>query len=433
MPPYSDLGEAFLHYIWQEKAFDLHDLRTTAGESLSILHSGAYNARNAGADFSQARIYIDGILWIGDVELHWRASDWRQHGHAEDDAYERVILHVVYKADAEISLADGTALPTLVLEGRISASLAAEYRQLSQNRQWLPCAGHQPAVFESMNLRPWLAELGMERLEHKVIAITAQLEATQQNWNEALYWQIAQALGADVNGAAMLALAQSLPLLTVVKQRQSLAQLEALFFGQASLLPEESDDPYTQELQREYAHLRAKYQLQPISRVHWRFSRMRPANFPTLRIAQLAQLFFQSDYLFSRLLHSQSLEQAREFLQIRLHNFWDTHYLLERSSNKPQPKTLGANAIDAIIINALVPIFYTKGLFRLRPELCTRALAWLSILEAEKNHNTRQWAAWNIAPKSALESQALLHWHKHYCSQHRCLDCVVGKQILRHK
>lgn len=431
--PQPELGEAFLHYIWQQMAFDWQDLQTTRGEPVQIIHVGVHNARNAGADFAHARIYINGILWVGDVELHWRASEWRQHGHADDAAYERVVLHVVHTADTEILRADGLPLPTLALSGRIPAHLAEEYRRLSQSRQWLPCAAHQPDVFRSLDLRPWLAQMGIERLESKMQSIAEQLEATQQNWNEVMYWQIAQALGADVNGAAMLALAQSIPLLTIVKQRQSLTQLEALFFGQASLLPEESEEPYVQELKREYAHLRAKYQLQPISRVHWRFSRLRPAHFPTLRVAQLAQLFFQSDYLFSRLLNAQNLRDTRLFLQIRLHSFWDTHYRLEKPSKTAQAKTLGNSAIDALIINALAPMLYAKGTFRLQSQFCTRTLAFLSGLEAEENHYTRQWTEWEVAPNSALESQGLLHWHKQYCSQHRCLECPAGKRILRHK
>lgn len=423
-------GEDFLHYIWQHKAFDFSDLCTTTGASLQIVAAGKYN-KNAGADFSEAKIYIDGVLWVGDVEIHLRASDWRAHGHSGDTAYERVVLHVVFDPNQPIFYPDGTEIPMLSLQNRISADLISRYKSLIDNEYWVACQAHLPQALDDTDFLGWLAKMGIERLEWKMKAIARQLEATQNNWSELLYWNIAQALGADVNGAAMLALAQSLPLLTIAKHKDNLTQIEALLFGQSGLLQADSEDKYEQILWREYDYLRKKYQLYAINPTHWRFSRMRPANFPTLRIAQLAQLLHQSEHLFAKIIDTVQLKNCEKLFRISLHSFWDNHYLLGKVSETNSRKTLGKTGRTTIMLNTVVPLLFAYGKLRHREELMSRALSWLCMLPAEENQIIDNWLSLGATAINALETQALLHLYKYYCTPRHCLDCAVGKCLLR--
>jgi hypothetical protein len=427
-----EFSESFLHFVWQHKAFELHDLATTEGAKIEILDAGRLN-KHAGADFSEAKIYIDGLLWIGDVEIHLRASDWLNHGHSSDAAYERVILHVVFEADVPICYADGRQIPVFVLSGRVAKKLVINYKALINNENWVACAAHLPPNLSETERVDWLATLGMERLEAREDTIKQQLKATQNDWNELLYWGIAQALGGEVNGQAMLTLAQSLPLLTLYKHRHNLAQIEALLFGQAGLLPvpPQKDNEYLYLLQREYHYLRRKYQLKPINAAHWRFSRMRPANFPTIRIAQLAQLILQSEHLFAKLIEGKDLQRTKRLFKLKLHSYWDNRYLLVEESETVQPKTLGKSTVGLIFINAVLPLMFAYGDLRLRPALRRLAILWFLELPAENNFFIDKWLSLGVTAKNAFETQALLHLHRHYCTPRRCLECVIGCCLLQ--
>lgn len=427
-----EFGESFLHFVWQHKAFELHNLATTEGAPIEILDAGQLN-KHAGADFSEAKIYIDGLLWVGDVEIHLRASDWLNHGHSSDAAYERVILHVVFEADVPIRYADGREIPVFVLSGRIAKKLVISYKSLINNSNWVACAAHLPIDLPAEARENWLANLGIERLEAREEIIKQQLQATQNDWNELLYWGIAQALGGEVNGAAMLALAQSLPLLTLYKHRHNLAQIEALLFGQAGMLPEppQKENKYLYLLQREYEYLRRKYQLKPINAAHWRFSRMRPANFPTIRIAQLAQLILQSEHLFANLIAGKDLQRTKRIFKLKLHSYWDNRYLLAEESEAVQPKSLGKSTVSIIFINAVLPLMFAYGDLRLRPDLRRKAILWFLELPAENNFFIDKWLSLGISAKNAFETQALLHLHRHYCTPRRCLVCAIGRCLLQ--
>lgn len=423
-------SENFLHYIWEYLAFNLKDLKTTQNQKLLIVHPGKHNM-HAGADFSAAKIYLDDILWVGDIEIHINANEWLQHHHQEDNAYERVILHVVFNDNASIKYKNGKAIPMLCLKNRIAPELIQAYETLLKNQSWLACQAHLPEIFYKTNMGAWLKTLAKERLQLKSQNLMHLLAEANEDWSTLLYWQLMQALGAEANGAAMLALAKALPLSIIAKHKNNLSSLEALFFGQANLLDEKSDNAYIQTLNKEYSYLKHKYNLQAISATHWKFSKMRPANFPSIRIAQMAQLLHQSQHLFSKILAADSLEDCEELFYVQLHAFWDEHYVLDKKSTSPSQKRLGQSAINLILINTILPLLYTYGQKRAQEYLIIKVELWLSQLPAEKNHIIDIWNQLGAQAQNALESQALLHLYKHYCTPRHCLSCKIGQCLLK--
>lgn len=422
-------SENFLHYIWEHLAFDLKDLKTTDGQHILIIQPGKHNM-NAGADFSQAKIYIDDVLWVGDIEIHINSGEWTQHHHHEDQAYEKVILHVVYNQNAIIKYKNGQPIPTLVLKDRIAQDLILAYESLLKNQSWLACQAHLPEIFYKTNMGSWMKTLARERLNIKSQNIAHLLEEANQDWSSVLYWQLMQAMGADVNANAMLSLAKALPLSIISKHKNNLQELEALFFGQANLLPQSSEDLYIQSLKKTFDYLKHKYQLMPINLVEWKFSKMRPANFPTIRIAQMAQLMHQSHGLFSKILATSDLNTAQELFYIQLHAFWDEHYVLDKKSTSPNQKRLGQSAINLIFINTIIPLLHTYAEKRGQGDLIKRIEDWLKDLSPEKNHIIDIWAQLGAQAKNALESQALLHLYKNYCTPRHCLSCKIGQCLL---
>ncbi len=422
------IQENFLHFLWRYRRFEQTNLTTTQGQAVLVQTIGAYNT-DAGPDFFNAQIQLDNTLWIGNVEIHVLSSDWNKHQHQLDAAYQNVILHVVLEEDEPIYFENGERIPCLELKNHIPQKLISQYQRIEQNTHWIPCQ-HQFHQVNPITKQNWLDRILVERLESKTQAIHLALAQTQNDWQTVFYRFLARNFGVKVNMQPFEQLACSLPLTTLAKHKNNLFQIEALLFGQAGLLEKEFEDKYPTQLQKEYQFLQKKYSLSPIPTETWKYMRMRPANFPTVRIAQFAQLIFQSSHLFSKILVAQSIKEIENMFELSLSNYWQTHYVFDKTSIK-RKKSLGKNTIQLIIINTIIPFLFAYGQAKKEEKYKERALQFLEELPPEKNSILNQWKALGQSAHNAGDSQALLHLKKHYCSQKKCLNCAIGNAILR--
>jgi hypothetical protein len=424
------MREDFLHFVWRLRRFRLRELKTTTGQALEVIHPGQHN-HHAGPDFLDARIRIDDTLWAGNVEMHLRSSEWHAHKHQDDPNYNNVILHVVLEEDVIIRHQDGERIPCLDLRNYLPVGLAKQYLRLLHSEQWVPCQQQLYTVPEiTFNL--WLDRLLVERLEERTLALEERLNRNGGDWEETFYQSLAWGFGLKVNADPFLMLAESLPLKTLLRHKNSLSQMEALLFGQAGLLEEDFTDEYPRQLQKEYQFLKQKYQLQPLSANHWKFMRMRPANFPSVRIAQWATLLFRTGQLFSKMLVAQNLREIENAFVVELSNYWQTHFRFDKTSKKSS-KTLGKARIHLLVINIIAPFIFLYGKKRGADIYQERALSLLEAVPAESNHILAEWKALGIAAKQAGQSQALLQLKNSYCNEKRCLDCAIGCSILKRK
>jgi len=422
--------EVFLHHVWKLKLFDFKNLETTDGEPIELLQVGVIN-HHAGPDFSNARIRIGETTWAGSVEIHKKSSDWLAHNHQEDAAYQNTILHVVYQHDKEIYRNTGEAIPTLELKARIPQKYIKRYWVLLNNDNWVPCAAQLSSVLDlSARLWMWMDRLVVERLERKTKDIEDELKQTDKNWEETFYRFLARSFGVKQNTEPFEALARSLPLLILSKHKQDLFQLEALLLGQAGFLEEEMKEPYPQKLRKEYQFLQQKYELVPLLASSWKFGRMRPANFPSIRLAQFAVLVKQSNHLFSKILDEENIEALRAMFQLQLEGYWKTHYRLDEPSPE-RNKSIGKGTIDLFLINTVVPFLFAYGRYRGLDKYKERAIRLLEELKPEQNSIIENWKKLGIAADSAFGSQALIQLKKEYCDSKRCLDCSLGHRILQ--
>jgi hypothetical protein len=425
------MKEELLHYVWRMRLFNPTALYTTSGQAVIIQQAGAYNT-HAGPDFLNAKVKIDDTIWAGNIEMHIKASDWLKHKHHEDRAYDNVILHVVYEEDTPVYRPEGEALPCLELKRFIPQRLKAHYLRLIHNSSWIACQAQITTVAD-ITKALWLNGLAIERLEEKAVQIQNRLEANTGDWETTFYQFLARSFGGKVNAEPMEELAKRTALSIVGKHRDRLFQLEALLFGQSGLLQEQRNDPYPQQLQEEYAFLSKKYSLQPMAAVNWKFLRLRPANFPTIRIAQLATLLYQTRHLLSKTLAAQNIAELENIFDVKLSNYWQQHYTFDKASSKVH-KALGKSTIHLIIINTIIPFLFVYGKYKGETALQDRALHFMEKLPPEDNQIIRKWAALGMSAPSALQSQALLQLKKRYCTPRRCLACAIGNAILnRHQ
>lgn len=422
--------EAVLHYIWKFRLFDHQDLRSTHGELIEIEQVGQHNHHDAGPDFSNARIRINNTLWAGQVEIHKLASDWQRHQHNIDNAYDTVVLHVVYEHDQPIYRLDGTLIPTLELKGRIAPEIIERSVNLLNSPEQVPCASQLNGVPE-FTVNMWLERLVVERLESKTTLIRQELEHNKNHWESTFYLFLARNFGTPVNAEPFEQLARSLPLAALAKHKDKLLQVEAMLFGQAGFLEGDFEEEYPILLQREYKVLRQKFQLTPINTAAWKFGKMRPAAFPTIRIALFAQLIYQSTHLFSKLLETEQISDFRQFFELKVSDYWLAHYRFGDTTEKRQQKSLGKSTFHNIAINTLVPFLFVYGKSIQDETYCERALRWLEQIEAEDNIVIKMWESIGIKAENAYQTQALLHLKKQYCDQKHCLDCAIGNKILR--
>lgn len=420
------MKEEFLHYVWQYKLFSFKMLLGTKNEEIYIIKSGVANV-NSGPDFLNAQIIIDGQKWAGNVEIHLKSSDWYGHNHEEDVNYDAVILHVVYEDDVTVFMKNNKPLPTLVLKDKIPENLKDNYKNLLvSSKNWIPCE-KDIANVDVFLMNNWLERLYIERLEEKTIFIKEILKKTDNNYEAVLFQLLAKSFGLKVNGAAFLTLAQSVDFSIVRKESFDTHKLSALLFGQSGFLEGDGED-YYKSLKNEYEYLQHKYGLKPVAMNQFQFFRMRPSNFPTIRIAQLTALYCKHQNLFSKLIKINKLSTIYELLSVEVADFWKEHYTFETSSKKSS-KRLTKPFINLLIINAVIPLRFIYG-YEKGVENKEVLLDLLKQLPAEKNNIISKFMEFKIIAKNGFESQSLLHLKNSYCSNNKCLQCVVGNNLL---
>ncbi len=421
--------ERLLHYVWRHKIFPLEPLFTTDRQQVEVIDPGLPNL-NAGPDFFNAKLKVDGTLWAGNVEIHEAASDWMRHGHGNDPAYDSVILHVVGKADCTVVRSDGHPIPQLQLP--CPDEVRHRYATLQDSEFYPPCYT-VVSDLPVLTVHSWLSALQMERFEQKAATVSERLKKQNGNWADVLFITLARNFGFGVNGDAFQAWAESLPLRAVDKHRDNLLQVEAFFFGHAGLLEDELPDAdgYYMALQREYRYLCRKFSLSAlISSSRWKLLRMRPGNFPHVRLAQLAALYHSQEALFSRLMEAETPDAAKELFKVKTSAYWDTHFSFRKCS-PTAGKQLGEGALNLLLINTVVPLLYAYGLHKGDDRLCTRATGFLESVKAENNYVTRMWGNIGLPVHTAADSQALLQLQKMYCERKDCLHCRFGYEFLK--
>lgn len=421
--------EELLHYVWKHKIFPLAPLLTTEGRRVEVIDPGLANP-HAGPDFFNAKLKIDDTLWVGNVEVHTLASDWNRHNHQTDEAYNNVILHVVEQADTQVRCADGREVHQLVLS--IPEQVTTRYDELQQADRFPPCYRVVPRLGK-LTVHSWLSALQVERLEQKTAAINTRLQQTQHHWEDVFFITLSRNFGFGVNGDTFEWWASHLPFRAADKHRDNLFQLEALFLGTAGLLSQQlpGNDPYYEQLQREYAYLSHKFELDTTPPCPaWRMLRLRPNNFPHLRLAQLASLYHYEQSLFSRVMEATTPDEARLLFTVKPSAYWETHYHFARTSPRIS-KQLSKNSLDLILINTVVPFLYAYGMYKGSEALCERAIRFLESLKPEANYVTRMWEEAGLKAENAADSQALIQLQCGYCDKKECLRCRFGYEYLK--
>ena len=429
--------EKLLHYVWKQRLLPVEPLQTTEGLAVEVIDPGLHN-HDAGPDFFNAKVRIDGTLWVGNVELHLRSSDWFRHHHDTDAAYNSVVLHVVTEADDDVTKADGKQLPQLVLS--IPEEVKANYAQLCRTEDYPRCWRIIPAV-SKLTIHSWMSALLFERLSERAGKCIERLDAVQGDWERATFITLARNFGFGLNGDAFETWAKHLPLSACGKHRDDPFQLEAFFLGTAGLLQPESipssareagvNDDYFRRLQTEYAYLAHKFELStPIPYKTWRYLRLRPQNFPHLRLVQLAQLFHRGTAGFAALTQHTERAALHEAFETSVSEYWQTHYLFGMSS-RPNTKRLSEASRDLLIINTVVPLLFAHGIKTGNEESQARAVSLLEQLKPEKNFIIHQWKQCGLTVESAADSQALIQLKRNYCDRKDCLRCRFGYEYLK--
>lgn len=421
------MKEQFLHYAWKNRQFDTRELKTNSGETIEIIYPGDYN-RDSGPDFLNAKIRIADQLWSGNVEIHLRSSDWNKHRHQHDRAYDNVILHVVYRSGETVSNAAGQDLPELCLGPRLDRAQYDRFMQLFASEDAIPCAGRLHEI-EPIRITGMLSRLLAERLERKVNLLGEELKRLKGDWEELFYRHVARQFGMKVNAEPFQWLAHAVPFRLIAKGRDNLLRTEALLFGQAGLLPEKRGDTYTNTLIREYRHQQAMHRFRPLAAHTWKFLRLRPNNFPTIRIAQLAALCHRHEKMFRTCLEAESLHELRAVFDVPVSPYWEKHYRFGRKS-RPQAKRMGQQTIDILLINTVIPFRFLYGQMHDDTVMTDKAIRLLEEMEPEENRLLRAWEKYGIESRSAAESQALIELSTHYCARKKCLQCGVGVRLV---
>jgi len=423
------MEEQLLHFIWHRRLFDPGSLTTTEQETLEILHPGFPNS-DQGPDFLQARVRIGDQLWAGHVEVHIRSSAWYLHSHESDPHYNNVILHVVWAEDQPVYTANGFRIPCLELEKRVESGLLERYHHLMNNQQWIPCASSLMDVNEVVRLS-WLDRMMAERLEYKTTYIRSILERCGQHWEQTFFVMLARQFGAPVNSDAMEELCLKIPWNIIRKHGDRIDQIESILFGTAGMLDKEIHDPYVLSLKHEFDFLKKKYNLSSMPGLRWKFMRMRPVHFPTIRIAQLAMIIHAFSHFVTLLEEKENSEAwIQRFMVKPAHEYWNTHYHF--TSKSPESvKQVGRNTASILVINVVTPFMFLYGKLQGQPTLKEFAVELLQQLPPEENGIMTQWKKCGWLTHDAGQTQGLLHLKKNYCDQRRCMHCAIGLQTLQ--
>ncbi|TFV93459.1 DUF2851 family protein [Algoriphagus kandeliae] len=423
--------EDFLQLVWKYQYFDRKGLQTSKGQSLQILNAGIHN-HGEGPDFREASIMLDGVNFHGHVEVHRFASEWKQHAHEGDPAYNSVILHVVWKEDKEVFRKDGTPIPTLELEGRIFLDIWRNYERLLDYNQDLPCAHALAKVPEIIRFSA-LEKALVERLQEKSGLLLQILEETNGDWEETAYRWLFHSFGFKTNSQPMQDLASLIPYKILQKHRSQISALEAMLFGQAGLLPSETDEPYVQHLIREHDFYQKKFAWdQGLKRQHWNFKGVRPSNFPTLRIAQLAAILAQAPNLFQAVMQdSRDFSSFKKLLQVKPSDYWQFHYSFGKPSEKSASRGISGTVLQLLIINFVMPLWFAYGRYFENPEWKERCFDLLQEIPAESNFIIRKFGEAGWKAENAFDSQGMIGLYRSYCIPKKCLQCKIAQSLLK--
>jgi hypothetical protein len=421
------MTEEFLHYIWQYRLYT-PDLFLQNGEQVEVLHPGVHNT-DSGPDFFNAKIRIGETIWAGNIEIHVLSSDWKRHNHQQDMSYDNVVLHVVFRDDLPVFRGDGSTIPTLELDGLYNENSWKNYLRFMASQKWIPCdtmiLGVDPFIRNA-----WLDRVLVERLERKSLQVEQILSLTNNDWAHTFYRLLARNMGFKLNNQAFEMLAQSLPYQFLAKHADDLFQVEAMVFGQAGLLGASFNDDYPQKLKKEYVFLKSKFDLMPIDTHLWRFMRLHPGNFPTLRLAQFASIIHHSQSIIGELFNSNEVNTYRKIFGAEASEYWNTHYTFDKPSTSKR-KTLGLSSIDLLIINLVTPMLVAYGRWKNDTAMIEKAVDLLMQIKPENNTYTRNWADLGITASNAATSQSLIELKSQYCDHKKCLSCSLGNALLK--
>ena len=421
------MKEEFLHYVWKQQLFSKTSLKSVDLKSVEIIFPGFYNT-NSGPDFLNAKIKIEQILWVGNLEIHVKSSDWYVHQHEKDSNYDAVILHVVWEDDVEVFSKNNQRLPTIEISNLVVNDVLLNYQELySKQQRWIPCQNTINSV-DSFVINNWKERLFFERLEDKSIVIQKLLKESNNDYEAVLFKLLAKNFGLKTNAEAFLNFANSIDFSIVRKTQNDAFKLQALFFGQAGFLQGDFNEEYPINLKLEYDYLKHKYALESIHNKQFQFFRMRPSNFPTIRIAQLASLYYKNQHLFSKLMQVSDVAEIYKLFSVDLDDFWKTHYTFHKASPL-RIKKITKQFVDLLLINTVIPLKfnYLKG----RGEVFEEDfLLLITQLKPERNSIISNFEALKVIAKDAFETQALLQLKNNYCSKKRCLHCAIGNVIL---
>jgi hypothetical protein len=421
------MTEDFLHYLWKFRLAG-EKLWSVTGEELVVLSPGEHNP-DAGPDFLNARIVLGGTTWAGNVEIHVRSSDWRRHRHEKDPAYDNIILHAVYEHDLEIQRKNGEAIPTLLMKDFCESEAYDTYNHFLNNHLWVPCANHLQEV-RKVVINDWLASLSVARLERKCTELNKLLEYNSGDWQQSFFEALSSTLGFRINKLPFEQVARQTPVQHLLRHKDQLFQVEAMLFGQAGLLEGRYHDDYPKKLKKEYLHLKNKFSLEPVPGHLWKFLRIRPNNFPTIRLAQMAMLLHLHSNLVGEILETPDPDQLRAIFALGVSDYWKSHYYFDRPSNA-HGKSMSASTVDLIMINNVIPFLFLYGELKNKPVLKEKAVNLLEEIMPETNSVTRGFAMFGIRAESAANSQALLELKSSYCDQKKCLQCRIGLELIK--
>ena len=417
------MKEEFIYYLWENRLLHL-DLKTTDNEEITILSVGIRN-HDSGADFVNARIKIGDALWAGQVEIHVRASDWFKHNHHNDANYDSVILHVVYENDT-----DSLKIPTLEIKDKFDLSIFHKYNWFFGSRNWIPCGEFVGGV-QNFTLISWLDRMLVEHLEDECKDLDFKLKNNQYDWEQAFYQRLMRYFGLKVNNDSFEYLSRILPLNLLLRHRDNDIYIESMMFGCAGFLERDFEEDYPSLLKRDFMMLKSKFGLKVMPLSNWKFLRLRPPNFPTIRIAQLAKIITKNGNMFSKIRDADDIQEIRDLFDVELNSYWDNHFQFDKTSKVERRKILGKTAVDLIIINAIVPMLFYYGHTHSMESYKEKAMSFLEQIEAEDNLIIRNFQKSGIVLQNAFQTQAILYMYKYYCKRRRCLECRIYSVLSR--
>ncbi len=422
------MKESFLHYVWATRQFCSTDLKTTTGEHL-VIHKQGSSHQDGGPDFKNGLIQIEEELWAGNIEIHIKSSDWFAHNHHLDTTYDSTILHVVFNHDKEVRRTNDTVIPCLELKDKISEKLLNQYHSLTNNSHKIPCEMLVANVSASIKTL-MLESMAIKRIQEKASPIYAKLDVSKNDWEEVLYQEICISFGMRLNKVPFGLLAKSVPFKLIQQYRNDRTKIEALYFGCAGYLNANNKGHYFKKLKTEFAFLQRKHELTSLDPSLWNFLRLRPPNFPTIRISQLSQLMCTSQTHLRKLISNLTYKHLYELFRVDASEFWSNHYTFSKKSTR-RKKIIGQSTIHTILINAVIPVLYCYGLEHNDFELQEKCLSLLEQLPPEKNTVTNYFRSLNFPIENSLQSQGVLQLHNKNCIFKACLDCSIGHNILK--